>query len=976
MIGGAMQGTLPGFGEYFRALWDREPFPWQSMLAERVAAGDWPQAIDLPTASGKTACIDIAVYALAAQAHRPVAERRAPRRIWFVVDRRIVVDEAFQRAKELAERLAGARTGPLQEVGDRLRALSGTDRPLAVGRLRGGVLRDDGWARIPSQTAVITSTVDQLGSRLLFRGYGPSLLAAPIFAGLAANDSLILLDEAHCAVPFMQTLRAIQRYRGSTWAEDPLPSPFGFVVMSATPPQGMSSSAVFPGEERESALADPDLQRRLRTSKLAQLVAIERSRGTEADQLVKEAVRRTVGFVQNGGRRVAVMVNRVRTAMELATELRNALGDEAEVILLTGRIRPLERDGLIEHWGRYLRADNPQELATPIIVVTTQCLEVGADFSFDALITECASLDALRQRFGRLARLGSDQPAPAAILARQPDIEAREADPIYGTALAETWKWLQRQAIPDEHGHLVVDMGVEALERRVREVEDLPSLLAPSPDAPVLLPAHLDLLCQTAPPAYPEPDVALYLHGRPGPPDVSVVWRSDLREDDTQQWLEIVAMCPPVSGEMLQVPLWRVRMWLADEAATDDSADVEGLGNQREGARERTRPCVVWRGRDRSRVVTTKSDIRGGDVLVVPAWYGIGPLGQATAAQAVGREGLDLWETARVAAGQPAAVRLSESVLAPWLDCPPLQELVTLAASPAPDREVIQDAIRAVLEYRPEEDSPPPPPKWWTDLLAQARGGRMVEHPAGGLILVARARRRLGAESDLFADDDDLASAADREVSLENHSQLVRRAAQKIADRCLPASLSGALALAGLWHDAGKLDPRFQVLLRQGDEVGAATAAEAIAKSAFVPTSPARRRAIREASGLPRDFRHEMLSLELARRFAELPPDDASADLVLHLITSHHGHGRPFAPVAVDRSLPDVSGSLAGTEIRLTFQDRASSPPAYRVDSGVAERFWRLTRRYGWWGLAYLEALLRLADWYASNFSGLEGGDA
>ena len=237
---------LPTFDEFFEALWGLDPFPWQRMLAERVSTGIWPEALDLPTAAGKTACIDAAIYALSAQAELPLHERTAPRRIWFVVDRRIVVDEAYDRALIIANKLAAASTGHLKTVADRLRELAGTGRPLATGRLRGGILRDDAYARLPSQPAVITSTVDQLGSRLLFRSYGGSQRIASIHAGLVGNDSLILLDEAHCSVPFMQTLRQVAKYRGDAWADEPISSPFFCAVLSATPPPEIPADARFP----------------------------------------------------------------------------------------------------------------------------------------------------------------------------------------------------------------------------------------------------------------------------------------------------------------------------------------------------------------------------------------------------------------------------------------------------------------------------------------------------------------------------------------------------------------------------------------------------------------------------------------------------------------------------------------------------------------------------------------------------------
>ena len=317
--------AFPSFADFFRDLWGKEksPFPWQEMLAERAAAGHWPDSIDLPTASGKTACLDIAVYALAAQASDP--NRRNARRIWFVVDRRIVVDEAFERAEKIAKALENPNSPAICTVAQRLldlRGLPRRERPLAVGRLRGGVLRDDRWARIPSQAAIITSTVDQLGSHLLFRGYGHSALAAPIFAGLAGNDSLIFLDEAHCAVPFLQTLRAVQMFREPKWSEVANATPFHVAVLSATPPgeDGDKKPVVFPAcdEERAKALNHEVLQARLTASKRAVL-----EKANDEEKLTSKLADAAESLARIGTLRVGVIVNRVARAAQIAETLRS-----------------------------------------------------------------------------------------------------------------------------------------------------------------------------------------------------------------------------------------------------------------------------------------------------------------------------------------------------------------------------------------------------------------------------------------------------------------------------------------------------------------------------------------------------------------------------------------------------------------------------------------------------------------------------
>jgi len=189
-------------------------FPGKA-LAERAAAGHWPDYIAVPTGSGKTACIDIAVYALAAQAGRSPEERNAPRRIFFIVNRRVIVDEAFRRARVLAERLINSdqETASIQKVAAALRSLSPGDSaqpPLDCVQLRGAIYRDNRWARSLTQPTVIASTVDQVGSRLLFRGYGLSPSACPLHAALVAHDSLLLVDEAHISRPLNEP--GIQRH--------------------------------------------------------------------------------------------------------------------------------------------------------------------------------------------------------------------------------------------------------------------------------------------------------------------------------------------------------------------------------------------------------------------------------------------------------------------------------------------------------------------------------------------------------------------------------------------------------------------------------------------------------------------------------------------------------------------------------------------------------------------------------------------
>jgi CRISPR-associated endonuclease/helicase Cas3 len=575
-----------------------------------------------------------------------------------------------------------------------------------------------------------------------------------------------------------------------------------------------------------------------------------------------------------------------------------------------------------------------------VFVVATQCLEVGADLDFDAIVTECASIDAILQRFGRLDRIGQlsslGGAAEGCIVAAGPATQAGFEDPVYGKALAATWNWLQGCEGLDFA--LVREEGESIRERLAAMGEAASELRKQDVISPVLLPAHLDLLVQTSPAPALEPDIALFLHGlERGAPEVQVVWRGDLDLGRTEDWAEIVGMCPPVAAEAMPATLRDFRAWISGGDAAG-LADVEGTAEAEEATGERLRcPVLVWQGED-SWVVDRLEDVGR-----IPAWTTVVLATESEGWDELGHKPRDaagdVAEAARAMLRRGTVVRLHPALIEKWPESDGRGELLEKVKG----QDLDADEAVELLQKCSGLD-------WLTTMLAKPGKPGLERYPGKDSEVVGWILRWPSAEADAGGDE----SSSGGAVFLDKHLEDVGREVADLAGELIPGERErGALVRAARLHDVGKADVRFQARLRGGDLLAAQFATKMLAKGIV-----ARRdgKAV-DGSGLPKGFRHELLSLLLAQK------DEGAAgdELALHLIASHHGRCRPFAPVVPDEGVDAAHGGL-----RIGRREREERA-AHRLDSGVADRFWRLTRRYGWWGLAWLEAVLRLGDWKASK---------
>lgn len=951
--------TADQFAPFMREVTGHLPFPWQQRLLDEVLDQGWPDLLDLPTGTGKTATLLIGIFALA------LAPDRMHRRIALVVDRRIIVDQVDAFARRLEAALADHERPTCTRVAARLRGLVSTSdaKPVRVVHLRGGIPRDDRWLGCPDQPTIIASTVDQVGSRLLFRGYGVSEGMRPVHAGILARDTLYLLDEVHLAAAFEQTLDWIARvYAQERWVERPVGRPLGVVRMSATPQVVDRPIRVFGlGEDDRAHTA---LTPRLTVSRMATLELVKTKRATSAEErasnharLAEAACARALQALQGGAKAVGIVVNRVDTARRAAEWLEAR--DVARVLLITGRMRPFDRLDIQEALEQSAAADRQRRAdANPTVVVATSCIEAGADLDFDALVTEVASLDALRQRFGRLDRLGTHGRAPAWILGCSDQLSSNaKEDPIYGNALRRTWEYLHEIAVEGR-----VDFGLQAF--LAPTPERLKELLPAVRDAPVLLPSYLDLWSETRPAPSPDPDPGLWLHGKDADPerDVNVVFRADVPDSSPRDPAvlahvrDAVDFLPPVADEAVSVRIDELRDWIRSKSG-DDAPHV-------------------WRwGSDGLEAIPLKQ-IHPGNTIVVPARAG--GLARGTWDPTSDKPVRDVAELARWRAQESASLR-RPAVAKLRVDPNILRVASGLPTPPTSDDPDELEAAHAEvsswldeLARRPEAEQEP----WGTLLraLADPERRRVIDvatsySTAAQPIRVWRVTALVPGRAVEATTEDAVSSFGGLPVTLAMHLADVQAWTDAFSRAAgLPANVANDVALAALLHDIGKADPRFQAMLRGGDPI-AGSEGEPLAKSPLLGSLASRQRA-EQRSGWPRGFRHELVSLALLDASPTLRDRANDLDLVRHLVASHHGWCRPWAPNIIDVNPTRVEVDVTGVRAEVST---GAIDDAFSLE--CASRFRRLCRRYGWHGLAYLEALLRLGDHRASALPSSRPGD-
>lgn len=914
---------------------------WQYRLFTEIEDGRFPTDVELATGLGKTSIIALWVLALGRALGR--ASYIVPRRLAYVVDRRVVVDQASEFAEEVRARLDQAVSDSnhvLHTIAMTLKNSGCTSSVIDLSTLRGQRALDSRWRDDPTRPAVVVGTVDMIGSRLLFSAYGRvGPWGRALEAGLVGQDCLLVLDEAHLCSPFATTLAAIERRVGTL-------TPFSVMRMGATMepvcdllrrtpglPDEPTTRRVFqlldddttinghtwPNETEEKKVSD-----RLTAKKRIEVEQLDAERGVGA-QLAAWAVDKSKADMCAV---IGIILNRVAEVRRCAAALRESGVGEEHLVTLTGSMRGWDRDVVVDS-PKYARFKSQRNRSAPldssVFLVATSCVEVGADIDCDHLGVESCAADSLIQRLGRVNRLGAstrnvtvrlvgeaEGTDPAGRVFQRVQALVTDGCEIHGSPATFPAR-LRGDARLQRALRFLADAGsdlrrtrakalIRGLEQKARE------LLEVQVPPPALTSAVLDDLAMTSkhPNAGARPDVGRWLHGSVEDSSlyVELAWRTELdRVTELEDAERLVAAFPVGARETARCPLYEAVELLKavrGRAVKDDALGARVLLVTRYGNTTRLRL------RD---VPTDDGELRAAlhDATVVLPTSAGGYDGQFVN-PASKKPVSDVAEQAQPSS-RAQRLRL-------WIDA----GLVTtsLAVNGEP-QHIDSDTDTEYLLSEVEDVADGLLGVGWRLVEAAGSGAR-------GVVIACEDRRALEE-----AEDDDASLGFQNDVLLTTHLGGARAKATELCKRLtLPADLRDTVIEAAGQHDLGKDRPWWQ---RAVGRVGQ----PAVAKSGRS----------RFDHKINRGYRHELGSVTDLYDSKVTLPYTVDRELCLHLVAAHHGHARPGFRV-------EAAGPL--------LTDAAKS-----VLTETPTRFVKLQAKYGWWALAWLEALVKAADVLASR---------
>ncbi|MDQ3255936.1 MAG: type I-U CRISPR-associated helicase/endonuclease Cas3, partial [Acidobacteriota bacterium] len=851
-------------------------------------------------------------------------------------------------------------------------ACASSENVVGLSTLRGQYADNRKWFSDPARPAIIIGTVDMIGSRLLFAGYGGvGRYYRSTQAGLLRQDSLIVIDEAQLSPTFEKTARRLQKFI----CEWPAIRRSCLMTLSATisnfdeDEEQSEPPVVFGRDEIAADLQSDKGRKRLTAQKKLQWLQVPaptikkgKENAKEANERFADAIVESASRFFNGHAAVVIYLNTVEMVNLVAAKLESAVKQtqiedaEPRILKITGEMRGDERDKLLTS-NRIFNYFKPKEDRTLTegcrFIVATAAGEVGIDLDADHGICDLVSLERMIQRFGRINRLGNGA-ATITVAYDAARLSAREALEASSQNESDTSKNIAHPFdIPAYYAFRALQASadsednIDASPMALRELESDKRAWSVPPVCPPLDSARIDdwSLTTLSQKDYPRPLVAYWLRGVTADDTATTTfcWRADLKyaasDEDAVKMIETV---PIASREKADVAVHRA-MALVKELAKNFPASrvvvIDGNGaytGTTLGKLCNVKDDKIWIKDDelrRSLSFTT---------LVLPIEVGGldehgNPLQQLPKAlkpvvpvkdivndeQASDEKWLRLVITkqggecfVKGTLHSNGIVLADDATSRKKFSSP---KAVGIAFGKQQKRNCVfisnnGDVIRGNdAEGEDDESASDKPPTFIAYLLKR------------------------DAPEQLARDGDNASLVARRELFVNGHNEDVKQHAQTICEKLkLEPALASAIVLAASRHDNGKARRCWQRAISNSNFNDNRETALAKSNRAWFD--------LQANAG----YRHEFGSLVEALDDEEINTHP-HRDLILHLIAAHHGYARPYFPErAFDRE-------------RLAKQD------SQQVAHDAMNRFACLQQKYGWWQLAYLEALLKAADGLASR---------